>query len=201
MNALNRKFRKLEDLQFLKSDLDLRQELLESVEADRTKQGLASAAGFDDGELIERLFRAGFTAETLPALSAAPIALIAWGSGQVTREELTVAMQAILDSEVAQQHAAIAKFQSWMETRPSEGLFELWRDFTQARPGQLQSDAHDAERMLQWLTQVASSSGGILGFGAICAGERAIIDRVRTVLRGKVDNAAEESMSPMHEAA
>ena len=201
MNALNRKFRKLEDLQFLKSDLDLRQELAESATAELAMTDLARATGIDNRELVERLFRAGFVPETLPALAAAPIALVAWGSGQVTREELTVAMQAIMDSEVAQQHAALAKFQSWLETRPSSELFELWRDFIHARPEQLQLVDHDADRMMQWLKQVASSSGGVFGFGAICAGERAIIDRVRRVLQGKPNQSASDSLGPVHEAA
>lgn len=201
MNALNRKLQKLEDLHCLKSDLDMRRKLAESAAEEQTKKQLSSVSGIHDGELVERLFKAGFEADTLPALAAAPVALVAWGSGQVTREELTVAMQAIMDSEVAQQDAAVTKFQSWLETRPNPELFELWRDFVQAIPERLQSIDSDADRMLRWLNQVAASSGGVLGFGAICAGERSVIDRVRKVLQVSFDATPRERRSPLHEAA
>jgi hypothetical protein len=181
--------------------MELRQELRQAVAAERAKQELAGAACTDDSDLIERLFVAGFTAETLPALSAAPIALVAWGSGQVTREELAVAMQAIRDSEVAEQYAAIAKFQSWLETRPGPELFALWQDFTQVRFTKMQVSEQESNQMIHWLNQVALSSGGVLGFGAICAEERAIIQRIREVLLGNTISSTPEGKNRSPEAA
>jgi hypothetical protein len=190
MNAVNRKCQKLEDLQCMKTEMELRQELLQSLATEQAKKELSSAARLNDADLVDRLFKAGFTADDLPALTAVPIAFVAWGSGQVTSEEFTVAMQAVLNSEVSEKPSAIAKFQSWLQKRPAPELFYLWNEFTRARAQRSQACVQEVSRMMNLVTQVAATSGGILGLGAICAGERSIIHRVRDVLEDIADTCA-----------
>lgn len=202
MNALNRKFQKLEDLRCLKTEAELRQDLHHALVTERKKQNLSGAAGVDDSEFVERLFNEGFTAETLPALVAAPIAMVAWGSGQVTSEELAMAMQAAQDLRIADNDAANSMFQTWLEKRPSASLLLLWQDYTREKAARLQADAYDPEQMLLWLKRVALASGGILGFGAICDGEQAIIDRVQQVLLRNTDadtEASTDTLGPKHD--
>lgn len=187
MNSFTRKIHRLEDLHCLKIERELRQQLLLKMSMEQTKQELAEAAHTDDARLIELLLQAGFTAETLPALSLAPIALVAWGSGYVTAEERAVAMQAIFESEISGNQAAIAKFESWLETRPAPNLFYLWANITTDRLARVQpDDLHaDAIRISRLAKRVALASGGFMGFGMICSGEQVVIDRLRNVFQRK----------------
>ena len=183
INSLVRRIHRLEDLHHLRSEMELRQELKRELAMEKTRQELAYAAHTDDKKLIDGLFEAGFTASTLPALSLAPIALVAWGSGHVTAEERAIAMQAIYDSDISGNGPAIAKFQSWLDTRPDPNLFYLWANVTTDRMRTLRpgtQDAH-ADRTLRLANQVALASGGFLGFGVICTGEQALLDSVREV--------------------
>ena len=183
LNTLTRKFQKREDLHWLKQDAVIRGEAQRAIAAKQIKKELAAAVGTDDAGLVDRLFEAGFTAETLPALTKAPIALIAWGSGCVMAEERATAMKAVYDSELAGHPAAIAKFQSWLDSRPDEGLFLLWADFTKSQPSDPIADSPQAKReeILRVANDVAIASGGLLGYGAICPGEQAILDRLGDV--------------------
>lgn len=184
-NSLTRKVHKLEDLHYVKSEMELRQELIQAIATERTKQDLARAARTDDDELVEWLFQAGFTAENFPALSLLPIALVAWGSGYVTNEERAVAMQAVEQSEIAGNTAAIAKFESWLDTRPCPDLLRLWAVITKAqnRRMRLGTQGPIADQMLHLKNRVALASGGFLGFGAICAGEQAVIEYFNDVFQ------------------
>ncbi len=184
-NSLARKVHKLEDLHCLKSEMELRQELFQAIATERAKQDLSHAARTDDGELVDWLYKAGFTAETLPALSLSPIALVAWGSGYVTSEERAVAMQAVVNSEISGNESAIAKFQSWLDTRPCPDLLRLWADITKAQNRRLRPGTQGAiaDQMLHMTNRVALASGGFLGFGAICAGEQAVIEYVSDVFQ------------------
>lgn len=182
MNSMTRKAQKLEDLRYLKSEMNLRQQMLQTLATERTKRELAETARIHDSTLLDRLLNAGLDAETLPGLALAPIALVAWGSGYVTRAERDAAIQAIFDSEVSGNGPATAKFQSWLETRPEPGLFWLWADFmNRERDGTLTENAY-RDRLIYSANQVALASGGFLGFGAICNGEQTIIDRIGDVL-------------------
>lgn len=182
LNSLTRKVQKLENLHYLQSELDLRQELLRALAMERTRQELADAAQTDDTELVDRLHKAGFTPETLPALTLAPLALVAWGSGDVTQEERSAAIQAVFESEVSGNRLAIRQFQSWLERRPDPGLLTLWAEFTQAKMLRSGASTNEVDRVMYFANQVAMASGGFLGYGSICEGEQAIIDRVCNVL-------------------
>jgi hypothetical protein len=187
MNSFMRKINRLEDLHYLKHEMDLRRELIESLVAEKTKSELAHAAHTDDTELIEMLYDAGFTAETLPALSLAPIALVAWGSGYVTAEERAIAMQAIFDSDLSGNGPAIAKFQSWLDSKPNPHLFYLWANITLDRIKTVRPGTQDAigERMIRLAERVAQASGGFCGFGVVCEGEQAVINDVRAVFQNR----------------
>lgn len=182
-NSLTRRFKKLENLRFLNSEMDLREKMLQTLATERTRKELADAARIKDSELIDRLLNAGLNAETFPGLTLAPIAIVAWGSGYVTSAERTAAMQAIFDSKVSGNGPAIAKFKSWLETRPEPKLLSLWADFVKLQGNELRSGTQGThcDRMIRLANQVALASGGIMGFGAICTGEQSVIDRIHDV--------------------
>ncbi|MGB7328882.1 MAG: hypothetical protein WBD31_28645 [Rubripirellula sp.] len=185
MKSITCRIHRLEDLHCLKAEMELRKQLLQSLAVERTRIELAHAASTADSELIEMLFHAGFTAETLPALTLAPIALVAWGSGYVTDEERAIAMRAVFDSDLSGNGPAIAKFQSWLDERPDPNLFYLWANVTTDQIKRVRSGTQEAigDRMIRMAEQVARASGGFLGFGSICSGEQDVIDSVRHVFQ------------------
>ncbi|KAA1261446.1 hypothetical protein LF1_39960 [Rubripirellula obstinata] len=191
-NSLKRKVQRLEDLHCLKAEAQLRSELLRSLQCEKAKQELAETVCTDDASLLDRLLKHGFTAENLPAISVLPIALVAWGSGYVTDEERIAAMNAIYDSELSGNQAAIQKFQSWLDSRPNPELLVLWAEYLKCRiknSGRGMQPDH-FERMIRLASQVALASGGILGFGAICAGEQTVLDQIRALSQCTSDLSA-----------
>lgn len=184
LGTLTRRVQRLENLHCLRTEADLRRKLLQSLDEEQSKRELAEAAMIDDVELIDRLFQAGFTAETLPALSLAPIALIAWGSGFVTQQEKDSAMKSLGELEMSRNDVVMGVINDWLQTRPSPELLSLWADYTRAQDVQSSPSATRIEQdwMMRLMNDVALASGGFLGFGAICTGEKMILDRIEDVL-------------------
>lgn len=175
-----RKAKRLEDLQCLKHEADLRHKLLQSVNDERRRRQIAEAAKIDDPEMIDRLIKSGFTAETVSAILLAPIAMVAWGSGYVTAQERDAAVGALQETEFGQDEAVMNVFANWLESRPASSLMSLWSDFIRQRMRHEPADTSEQHRqwMMRLLNEVAIASGGLLGYGAICSGERAVLETI-----------------------
>jgi hypothetical protein len=134
-------------------------------------------------DLVDRLIEAGFTASSLPALSLAPLSAVAWASGVVTEEEGQKALLSIFDSQVIGNGAAVEQFRSWLKRRPPAGLMDLWEDFTRARVAVTDETTRQQQgRLLRdQAVAIGLASGGVLGFGAICTEEQAVISRIELV--------------------
>src|SRR6056297_482141 len=123
---LNEKVRRLEDLHYFREDLELRKRHLQASLSERSKQRLAEKCPLAGDQLLDDLRSAGFTPESLPALSIAPLAVAAWASGSVTEDESQKALLAIFDCELFGNGPAIEMFRSWLRSKPSDNLTDLW---------------------------------------------------------------------------
>lgn len=180
---LNEKVRRLENLRCFQTELDLRkQQLQKSIEC-RTREEFSRCCPDADEALITRLLDAGFTWESLPALLVAPLAEVAWASGEVTAKEGQKALLSLFDSQVVGNGPAVEQFRNWLKKRPPVELMDLWEDYLTCCRHRTDPSIHrDQGRLLQEQARaIALASGGILGLGAIADAEQAIIDRIERV--------------------
>lgn len=180
---LNRKLSRIEDLRIGNRELELRRRWEGPVPDERTCSEFAAECEIEDRALVERLMRFGFTPESLPALSMAPLAAIAWASGQVTSDEKREVLQAILTSELSGSPEALETFLGWLDSRPQRELLALWVEYTRYRQARLRPAIRQAngQRLAELATRVAFASGGFLGFGKVCEAERLVLRIIDSV--------------------
>lgn len=154
-----------------------------NFEREADKQALADFARIDDDEMLSALVDAGFTPATLPALQLAPIAFIAWASSSVSDKECEAAVSSIYETRLHEFPSAMGRVQSWLERRPDQALWDLWIAFTALRlSGSPRFVGQPMGRqLLRHATQVALASGGIWGFGSVCAAENVVLEDIRNV--------------------
>jgi hypothetical protein len=158
---------------------EYRQRLADAMERER----LSLVTGVTDQGLLGRLVDAGFTSETISALSVLPIAFAAWGSGVITAREKSIAEEAVGLPELSGKAEAIHLYRTWLRQRPTAGHWHLWRDFTLARLAVVQSSEREqaGRRLMRLASRVAEASGGFLGIGRTCVNEHNVLDRIRFV--------------------
>jgi len=180
---LNDRIGRLEDLHCLRTEIDLRKAQLDACRMDRLRDEMREqCAGLDD-EVLQRLLDVGFSGQDLSAITLAPLSVTAWASGSVSEQECEQAMLAIFDSPLSGNVHAIEMYRGWLRNRPPEFLLDLWSDYMLAT-----RDRHDegqwrieGERLVRQAYRVAMASGGLLGFGKLCAAEQQILDRIVSV--------------------
>jgi len=182
-NGSKQDSRRLVDLKIARKEAAVRQQYRERVIHEQERRRLARVSQIDHEELIERLVDAGFTSESIAALTLLPVAAAAGGSGYVTNEEEQTAAQAIFSFNVSEQDESEALFQRWLVHRPSDELMILWEEYTRERLRSATRREREGRgrHLLGLARSVALASGGFAGIGQICAGERAVLDTIRRV--------------------
>lgn len=190
-NGPSRRTVRLFELKFVHSESHLRNHFRQRLDEEQALQQLSAETGIEDEALLRRLRQFGLNGETVAALRFFPIAMVAWASGSVTAAELYHAEQAALFSELTGKGKAIEQFQRWLVEKPSEQWWSLWEDYVRAASGtvadarslevgslevgSLESEGHAIFELAQ---RIALASGGIFGYGTICAAEQQVLDRI-----------------------
>lgn len=182
LNKSYKNFRRLLELRIAQSESTPPERFQQKDTDSREALLLAEATGIDERELLDRLIRSGFHSDNIEALHLLPIAVTAWASGSVTSEERKIARLAVFSTGLSENPEPTWLFLEWIRNRPSQSLWNLWRDYMDAK-----SQFPLTPRFrLQALTvyraakQVAYASGGLWGFGTISWAEQAVLDRMRT---------------------
>jgi len=180
---INDRIGRLEDLHCLRTEIELRKAQLDACRMDRLREEMRGQCAGLDSELLQRLLDAGFSSRAILAITLARLAITAWASGSVSEQEWDQAMLAIFDSPISGNADAIEMYRDWLRNRPPEHLLDLWSDYTQATrhrhdQGQWRTEG---EHLVQQANRVAIASGGLLGFGKLCAAEQLILDRIDSV--------------------
>lgn len=185
-NGPSRRTARLFELKFVHSESHLRNHFRQRLDEEQALEELSAETGIEDEALLRRLRQFGLNGETVAALRFFPIAMVAWASGSVTAAELYHAEQAALFSELTGKGKAIEQFQRWLVEKPSEQWWSLWEDYVRAvsgaisdshspKAGSLESEGHAIFELAQ---RIALASGGIFGYGTICAAEQQVLDRI-----------------------
>ncbi len=178
-----RKSQRIVELKFGQLELDLLESYRGCAKQAEVIKQLHEKTGISDRSLMERLYQAGFTADTIEVLTWLPVALVAWASDGVTPDEKVAASVSESASTSVQDNQQMRLYASWFEERPREDLAKLWEDYTIASRQVCDRDQHVAmgHDVLKVATNVARASGGFIGFGSISAAEQRVLDRIRHV--------------------
>jgi hypothetical protein len=172
----------LENSFFAKQEEKLLMELRSKKQAEDSKQGLTEASGITDSALITTLVRLGIKAETLAALSLAPLVAVAWADGNVDDKERVSILAAAAEIGIQPHHIGYQLVESWLARRPSRELDQAWDDYVGALKDVLSPVECNALRddLLGRARRVAEASGGILGFGnKVSKEEKVVLDRLQ----------------------
>ncbi len=176
--------RGLEEEYFRKREQELIEKLRRRAAAEAELQRLGEQSGVADEEILQDLRDLGYTPETVMLLHLVPLVQMAWAEGGVSDRERALIVEAARARGVEPGSPADRQLAEWLTTRPSERFFERTlraiRAFLQARP----AEEREASRreLLSYSTAIASASGGVLGFGAVSAEERALLARISSEL-------------------
>jgi hypothetical protein len=169
------------ELKFVHGESLLLKHFRSRIEEERELQNMANATGIEDKELLRRMRNLGLDSESVVAMKFFPIAMVAWASGTVTEAERQNAEQAILSSDLIGNGKAIEQFRLWLVEKPCEQWWPLWEEYVQATSTAVVADLpmSKGKRIWQLAQRVAVASGGVWGFGAICAAEQRILKRIK----------------------
>ena len=157
-------------------------ELLEKVKQDldatTQRAALKEATGIAEDDMLDRLIGTGVRAESLAAMTLAPLVLVAWADGSIDTKEHEAIASAAEKAGIKAGTMAYQLLQGWLAEKPDELLTESWTEYTKAMCEKLQAGdkVKLSEQVLGRCKSVAESAGGFLGLGTISAKEQAVLD-------------------------
>lgn len=144
---------------------------------------LMEVIGIHDVDILQRFLALGFTPRTAPAIEMVPIAFVAWANNEVTDDECAAAVSAIYDSQLTEFPETWAVVQTWLDIRPDQEFWDLWKEYMLHRLGSMPNKQHKQlhQQLLNQARHVARASGGWMGIGSICREEQFVIDEISSL--------------------
>ncbi|MBP89827.1 MAG: hypothetical protein CMJ64_24490 [Planctomycetaceae bacterium] len=153
------------------------QALLEGLKVQLKKEQLAKASGICEDVVLDSLVDAGFSADTVAALSLAPLVAVAWADGKLADAERDALLEASSKEGISEGSTARELFENWLQEAPDENLVSAWKAFVGAAVDGFSEPAaafrHD---LIGRAKKVAQAAGGILGLGSISSSEQKVLD-------------------------
>ena len=178
-DGMARRGKTLEDEYFHRKEKELIEKLRhKSARAEQLKE-LSEATGIPNEEILQTLQELGYTRETVALLHLVPLIDVAWADGKVSGAEREMILEAANLRGVENGSLAYQQLEDWLQNRPGEKFFDqTLRVIRHLAPGDEASGD-----VLSQAMQVASASGGILGFGSkVSAEEQALLQRIAAAL-------------------
>lgn len=152
----------------------------EKLETQSTRDELRKASGMSDDAVLDKLVGLGLKGNTIAALSLVPLISVAWADGSIQDNERTAILQGAHGKGLEQGTDGYALLQTWLEKRPSDDLFVAWEAYIKALASQLNDEQNRLlkNQILGFAKMVATSAGGILGFGKVSGTEEKVLQRI-----------------------
>jgi hypothetical protein len=113
-----------EAVHFHKQDEILLERLRQRAKLNEIAKALAEKLHEDKNALLERIARLGVTVDTGAAFILAPLIEIAWADGDISHAERAVIHRIATERGVVPGSPDMQQINRWLETRPSDDLFE-----------------------------------------------------------------------------
>lgn len=172
----------LENEYFHKKEQELIAKMREKVAREEERHQMAETIGVADQEVLEALQELGYTTATVRLLYLVPLVQIAWAEGGVSEEERTQILEFAAARGITPDTAAYDQLLEWLKQEPPQEFYDntlrAVRYVIEALPEQQRTESRQS--LVEYCTQIAEISGGILGFGKISDEERLLIARIAT---------------------
>jgi tellurite resistance protein len=180
-NPLSERGYALEEAYFSKLQTEQLARMREESHREKLRRKLAAELGIEEDRFLDALLELGITPDIAAAFESLPLVEVAWADGEIDSQERRRVLALATTFGLDLGRPAHAQLELWLRHKPEKELFEAWYEFAaivSASPG----SAAGVRRVLEGALEVASASGGVLGFWTVCSSERAAIDRIRGTL-------------------
>jgi hypothetical protein len=183
-DALHNRGRSLENAFFSNLDQQLLDGLREKLDLETTVTQFRQATGIQDAKVLEGLYHLGVTPASLAALRVFPMIAVAWADGEVDANEV-VTIQAIAGKYIQEDSAAAKLLQSWLKKQPSGDMLATWKAYAASMFSSLGGDESSALKkvLIEEINEVATASGGILGWGSVSRSEQNVLEQIHSLLQ------------------
>ena len=169
-----------EEAYFRQKEAELIEELRRRFRLQQDRERFAEEVGVHDEQILSRFEELGFSRETLMILHLVPLVQVAWSDGGVTEAERAKIYEVAAIRGVTAGTPGHLMLEELLDKRPSDGAFDVcWRVIRAMFTAWPEEKRRVFEVSLPaYAAEVASVSGGLLGFRPISAEERAALERV-----------------------
>jgi len=181
-NTLSERQRGLETEYFRKKEQELIERMRRRTALAEDREQMAEATGVADYEALEALQELGYTAMTIRLMPIVPLVQVAWAEGGVTAKERKLLLEIAEARGITSGTPAYDQLLGWLEQEPPEEFYENTLRGLRILLHAIPDDLREASResLVEYCTQIAEVSGGILGFGKVAPDERELIARIAT---------------------
>ncbi|MBX3158440.1 MAG: hypothetical protein KF773_20900 [Deltaproteobacteria bacterium] len=178
--TLEERGRALENQFYEKENQQKLSAMKEKLESQSNREELRKASGMSDDAVLDKLVALGLKSNTIAALSLVPLISVAWADGSIQDNERTAILQGAHGKGLEQGTDGYALLETWLDKRPSDDLFVAWEAYIKALAGQLNDEQNRLlkNQILGFAKMVATSAGGILGFGKVSGTEEKVLQRI-----------------------
>jgi hypothetical protein len=179
-DGLSDRRRASEEDYFRKRDQQLVEHLRRQAEREAARDRLSRRVGVADDAFLQHLESLGFSDQTVSLLDIVPLVQVGWVDGAMSASVAQRIIVASREHGIEERSEADRQLREWLESRPSDAFFDgaLQAIRTVLEHQSLSERERYVRNLLERSTDIASSSGGVLGFGKISKSERAILDRI-----------------------
>lgn len=172
---------------FHRVDLQLLAELRAKIDRDERCEGLQKTTGIGDQAVLDELVELGLTAETILALSLFPLVYVAWSDNDVDAREASTILEAAESVCYGRDSAAYHLLETWLDDRPCDRVFGVWKEYIQAVFRSLTPVSMEALRrdVLSRSRAVASAAGGVLGLHRVSPPEERALGELSSAMDAK----------------
>jgi tellurite resistance protein len=145
---------------------------------------MAQAIGVEAHDVLVELQLVGYKADTIVLLELAPAVDVAWADGTISAREREVIQQLGARGGVADGSPVYGHLNCWLDSPPSDHLFDASIRAIRAMLDALQPDVRNALRrkLVADYTAVAAASDSCVFGGTISNDERRSLDHIIAVL-------------------
>ena len=178
--TLEERGRALENQFYEKENQEKLAAMKQKLDMQRSKDELRKASGMTDDAVLDRLVVLGLRANTIAALSLVPLIQVAWADGQIQDNERTAILQGAHGKGLEDGSDGYQLLQTWLSRRPGDELFTAWEAYIKALTAQLNDEQNRLlkNQIVGFAKMVATSAGGILGFGKVSGSEEKVLNRI-----------------------
>jgi hypothetical protein len=181
-NIFSERERSIENEYFLKKERDLIEKMRRRRELEEDRNQMGEKIGVVDQEVLEALQELGYSAETVMLMPIVPLVQVAWAEGGISEKERQLILEIAEARGITPETPAYQQLIGMLERQPPKEFYDNTlrglRYLFESMPDNLRELGH--LNLVEYCTQIAEASGGILGFKKISDEERLLIARIAT---------------------